>query len=166
VDECATSIQSIQLLKGNAFVDNDQYYYDGGYKYAFNYAGGDTFSDLLPITLRIALTGGEVILLEDIITDLNGGSVFTSNQICEAGDDDTGVDTPAPVIAQTPSPTLTEADETDSPTMAEEEDTPAPTNSADESPEVTPDPGNGSGAVRGGQFVAVAVACALFFSFM
>merc|ERR1711971_468007 len=168
VDECATNIQSVQLLKGNAFVDNDQYYYDQGHKYAFNYEGGDTFSDLLPITLRIALTGGEVIVLEDIITDLNGGSLFTSSLTCESGDDDSDVDTPAPVSAQTPSPTVAEADETESPTTSpvEEDDTPAPTTTlVDESdePDATPDPDNSSGAVPGGQFVAVAIALALWF---
>merc|ERR1712129_679103 len=113
------------------------------------------------------MKNGEVIVMEDIISDLNGGSVFTSSQICDGGDVDTDIDTPAPTIAQTPMPTMAETDETDSPTtVEEEEDTPAPTTSlVDESSTITPDVGDVSGAVRGGQFVAVA--CALwFFSFM
>lgn len=169
VDDCATNIQSVQLLKGGAFVDNDQYYYDNGHKYAFNYAGGDTFTDLLPITLRIVMNGGTVIVMEDIISDLNGGSVFTSSQICDAGDVDTDIDTPAPTIGQTPmpttSPTIAETDETDAPTMDDDE-TPTPTTSlVDESSTIMPDVDGVSGAIRGGQFAAVA--CALwFFSFL
>merc|ERR1711879_18153 len=69
---------------------NDQYYYDNGHKFAFNYV--DTqFSDLLPISLRILFKDNTYVDLENIIADLGGNSVFQSAKTC-----DNGNATPAP----------------------------------------------------------------------
>merc|ERR1712141_931668 len=82
--------------------DNDQYYYDNGHKYAFNYV--DTrFSDLLPITLRIMFVNGEYVDLEDIITDLNGNSAFSSSRTCDGAGGNTGSPDTTDVIVQTES---------------------------------------------------------------
>merc|ERR1712087_25497 len=84
------------------YVDNDQYYYDNGHKYAFNYV--DTrFSDLLPITLRIMFVNGEYVDLENIITDLNGNSVFSSTRTCDGAGTNTGSPDTTDVIVQTES---------------------------------------------------------------
>jgi hypothetical protein len=181
IDDCAVNIQSVQMLKGGSYVDNDQYYYDSGHKYAFNYAGGDTFQDMLPITLRLVLNDNTVIVMENIIVDLNGGSVFTSSETCDGGD--VNPDTPAPTMP-TPAPTnptpapsrspsaMQTADPTNSPapTMAGQtaEPTPAPSTIVDDVEDLTttPDVGGGaSGAVRYGQGIAVAFVV-MFFSFM
>jgi hypothetical protein len=82
IDDCYNDIDAVQLHKNGLYVDNDQYYYDNGHKFAFNYVD-TTFQDLLPITLRILFTNGESVELEDIITDLGGGSVFTSTKACD-----------------------------------------------------------------------------------
>jgi len=82
IDDCYNDIDVVQLHKNGLYVDNDQYYYDNGHKFAFNYVD-TTFQDLLPITLRILFTNGESVELEDIITDLGGDSVFTSTKACD-----------------------------------------------------------------------------------
>merc|ERR1719295_1754633 len=55
IDNCYSNINAVQLDMGSGnYVNNDQYYYDNGHKYAFNYV--DTqFSDLLPISLRMSI---------------------------------------------------------------------------------------------------------------
>merc|ERR1712141_481538 len=77
---------AVQLDMGSGnYVSNDQYYYDNGHKYAFNYV--DTqFSDLLPISLRILFNDNSFVDLENIIADLNGNSVFQSSKTCDNGD--------------------------------------------------------------------------------
>merc|ERR1719331_432980 len=84
------------------YVDNDQYFYDNGHKYAFNYVG-TKFSDLLPITLRILFVNGEYVDLEKIITDLNGNSVFASSRTCDGAVANTGSPDTTDVIVQTES---------------------------------------------------------------
>jgi len=85
IDECYNNIDAVQLDMGGSFVNNDQYYYDNGHKYAFQYV--DTmFSDLLPISLRILFANGDYVDLENIIADLEGDSVFTSGKTCDGGD--------------------------------------------------------------------------------
>lgn len=86
IDDCYSNINAVQLDMGNGnFVNNDQYYYDNGHKYAFNYV--DTqFSDLLPISLRILFNNGDIVDLENIIADLGGNSVFQSSKTCANGD--------------------------------------------------------------------------------
>lgn len=92
IDDCYNDIDAVQLDMGSGqFVDNDQYYYDNGHKYAFNYAG-TTFSDLLPISLRILFTDGQFVDLDEIIADLQGDSVFTSAKSCGG----TVIATPSP----------------------------------------------------------------------
>merc|ERR1712087_297361 len=139
VDDCATNIQSVQLLSNGVYRDNDQYYYDGGHKYAFDYVA-TSFADLLPITLRIELSNGDYIDLDNIMTDLTGGSGFTSSKTCD-GSDATN-DTPAPIAGDTPAPS-----------------TPAPSTPApiDVSASTTPDLGTVSGAVRYGGCAVVSV---------
>merc|ERR1712013_231165 len=153
-DECADDITSVQILKNGAYFDNDQYYYDNGHKYAFNYGGGETFQDLLPITLRLVLSGGEVIVLENVVENLNGGATFTSSQTCSGTD--IGDDTPAPTIADegnicSSTPTTDDSDDTPAPTT---NDTPAPTtDDFDDTPAPTTDDfDNGEG---GGSSAAV-----------
>merc|ERR1711920_71989 len=104
IDNCYNNIDAVQLHMGSGrYVDNDQYYYDNGHKYAFNYVD-TTFSDLLPITLRIALVNGEYVDLENIITDLNGNSVFRSTQTCDgAGGGTISPDTTDVIVTETES---------------------------------------------------------------
>jgi len=103
IDACYNNIDAVQLDMGSGrYVDNDQYYYDNGHKYAFNYV--DTrFSDLLPITLRIMFVNGEYLDLENIITDLNGNSVFASSMTCDGAVANTGSPDTTDVIVQTES---------------------------------------------------------------
>lgn len=96
IDDCYSNIDAVQLDMGNGnYVSNDQYYYDNGHKYAFNYVA-TRFSDLLPISLRILFNNGEFVDLENIIADLGGNSVFTSGKTCDGGDATVNVPTPAP----------------------------------------------------------------------
>merc|ERR1712217_921454 len=91
IDNCYSNIDAVQLDMGSGnYVNNDQYYYDNGHKFAFNYV--DTqFSDLLPISLRILFKDNSYVDLENIIADLGGNSVFQSAKTC-----DNGNVTPAP----------------------------------------------------------------------
>jgi len=129
-DDCDGAVTGVQMLKGTTYVDNDQYYYDNGHKYAWNYAGGDTFEQLLPITLRLVLSGGEVIVLENVVTDVTPGSVFYSTKTCDGTE--ISDDTPAPTLAEESS------------------------NICSSTPS-TPEDGGSSGAVRYGGFVGVCV---------
>jgi len=180
-DDCDGAVTKVQYLKDGEYYDNQGYWYAGGHTYDFNYAqSGDNFQEMLPITLRVVLTSGEVIVLEDIIENLNAGSTFSSTKTCdgsEAGDDTEVSDgsnicsgTPAPTVptpapVQTPAPST--ANQTPAPTTGDSgsDATAAPTTA--DSEDVTLDAGNASGAVRFGQFAAAAIACVLvFFSLM
>merc|ERR1712150_390590 len=94
IDNCYSNIDAVQLDMGSGnYVNNDQYYYDNGHKFAFNYV--DTqFSDLLPISLRILFKDNSYVDLENIIADLGGNSVFQSAKTC-----DNGNATPAPTTS-------------------------------------------------------------------
>merc|ERR1711971_114266 len=146
VDDCAMNIQSVQIESSGTYRDNDQYYYDGGHKYAFDYDQLTSFDAMLPITLRIVLSSGEAIVLTDIITDLTGGNVFTSSKTCDGSE--TNTDTPAPTVpGQTPMPTMNAQNPV--PTQSPSVQPPAPTiadgDIADTtSDDTTPDLGNPS----------------------
>jgi len=134
-DDCDGAVTQVQILKGADYEDaSDSYVDQNGRVYAFNYAGGDTFQDLLPITLRLVLTGGDVIVLENVVTDLNGGSTFYSTKTC-AGTE---------ISDDTPAPTIDEGNFCSS--------TPTTDDSDDNGAE-----GGSSGAVRYGGFVGVCV---------
>merc|ERR1711870_111783 len=101
IDNCYSNIDAVQLDMGSGnYVNNDQYYYDNGHKFAFNYV--DTqFSDLLPISLRILFNNGDTVDLENIIADLGGNSVFQSSQTCANGDVAPSVTTDVIVVDET-----------------------------------------------------------------
>jgi hypothetical protein len=171
VDDCAMNIQSVQIESSGAYRDNDQYYYDGGHKYAFDYDQLTSFDAMLPISLRIVLSSGEAIVLTDIITDLTGGNVFTSSKTCDGSE--TNTDTPAPTVpGQTPMPTMNAQNPvpTQSPSEQPSVQSPAPTiadgDIADTtSDDTTPDLGNPSGASHYGGYAAAACALVLFCMF-
>jgi len=116
IDACYNNIDAVQLHMGSGrYVDNDQYYYDNGHKYAFNYV--DTkFSDLLPITLRVMFVNGEHVDLENIITDLNGNSVFSSSKTCDGAGATGSPDTTEILVGQTESTSESSTESTSSTT--------------------------------------------------
>merc|ERR1719379_2558404 len=133
-DDCGGAVTQVQILKGSDYADASQSYQDpNGQVYAFEYAGGATFADLLPITLRLVLSGGEYIVMEDIVTDLNGGSVFFSTVTCDGAEISNG--TPAPTLPNICAGTSAPTQQTSSPTPAP---TPAPVQTA--APVMTPAP--------------------------
>merc|ERR1712233_88327 len=92
IDDCFDDIAAVQLARGNGvYQDNDEYWYDNGHTYGF-FNDGTPFADLLPISLRILFDDGSYVDLEDILTDLESGSVFTSSKSCD-GEVDTDTDT-------------------------------------------------------------------------
>jgi len=130
-DDCDGAVTGLQILKDGTYYDSDGYYYDGSnnvYQFQYNQQGNN-FGEMVPITMRLVLSGGEVIVLEDLITDVNGGSVFTSAKTCDGTE--ISDDTPAPTLAEEAS------------------------NICTSTPSI--DDGGQSGAVRYGGFVGVCV---------
>merc|ERR1719244_141823 len=83
IDDCFDEIAAVQLVRGDGvYQDHDQYWYGSGHTFGF-LNDGTSFADLLPISLRILFDDGSYVDLEDIITDLESGSVFTSSKSCD-----------------------------------------------------------------------------------
>merc|ERR1712083_654519 len=73
-----------------------------------------------PITLRIMFVNGEYMDLEDIITNLNGNSVFSSSKTCDGAGGNTGSpDTTEIIVGQTESTSSTDTTESTSSTTDE-----------------------------------------------
>merc|ERR1712130_560385 len=83
IDDCFDEIAAVQLVRGDSvYQDHDQYWYGSGHTFGF-LNDGSSFADLLPISLRILFDDGSYVDLEDILTNLESGSVFTSSKSCD-----------------------------------------------------------------------------------
>ena len=86
---CGDSVSSVSIFENNVWRSNDQYYNEGTttnpiHRYAFQH-NAISFSDMLPISVRIEMTSGNDITLWAILEDLNVDSTFTSDQIICGG---------------------------------------------------------------------------------
>ena len=78
---CSDSVSDVQVLQSGSWRSYDQYYYEDGIgdRYAWLYNSGDpTFSEMLPISVKITMSSSREISLWGIITDLVTSSTFAS----------------------------------------------------------------------------------------